>query len=186
MKWTQLYSSLNIWGLPWWLSSKEFAFSAGATEDVDSIPISGVSHGEEHGSPLQYYCLENSLTDESCRLQSMGSQRVGHDWNDLARKNWTYFWHCPSLRLEWKHIFQSCGHCWLFQICWHIECSTLTALSFRIWNSSAGISPPPLALFIVMLPKARYFTLQAVRLYVSDHTLWLSGSLRPFLYSSSV
>ena len=20
-------------------------------------------------------------------------------------------------------LFQSCGHCWVFQICWHIECS---------------------------------------------------------------
>ena len=38
---------------------------------------------------------------------------------------------CPSLRLEWKHLFQSCGHHWVFQICWHIECSTLTTLS---WN----------------------------------------------------
>ena len=50
-------------------------------------------------------------------------------------------------------IFQSCGHCWVFQICWHIECSTFTATSFRIWNSSAGIPSPPLALFVVMLPK---------------------------------
>ena len=32
-------------------------------------------------------------------------------------------------------FFQSCGHCWVFQICWHIECSTFTASSFRIWNS---------------------------------------------------
>ena len=24
-------------------------------------------------------------------------------------------------------LFQSCGHCWVFQICWHIECSTSTA-----------------------------------------------------------
>ena len=40
-------------------------------------------------------------------------------------------------------LFQSCGHCWIFQICWHIECSTLTASSFRIWNSSAGIPSPP-------------------------------------------
>ena len=24
-------------------------------------------------------------------------------------------------------LFQSCGHGWVFQICWHIECSTLTA-----------------------------------------------------------
>ena len=51
-------------------------------------------------------------------------------------------------------LFQSCGHCWVFQICWHIECSTFTASSFRIWNSSTGIPSPPLALFLVMLPKA--------------------------------
>ena len=37
-----------------------------------------------------------------------------------------------------------------FQICWHIECST----SFMICNSSTGIPSPPLALFVVMLPKA--------------------------------
>ena len=36
-------------------------------------------------------------------------------------------------------LFQSCGHCWVFQSCWHIECSTFTASSFRIWNSSTGI-----------------------------------------------
>ena len=51
-------------------------------------------------------------------------------------------------------LFQSCGHCWVFQICWHIECSMSTASSFRIWNLSAGIPSPPLALFIVILPKA--------------------------------
>ena len=51
-------------------------------------------------------------------------------------------------------LFQSCGHCWGFQICWHMESSTFTASSFRIWNSSAGIPLPLLALFVVMLPKA--------------------------------
>ena len=52
----------------------------------------------------------------------------------------------PFLELEWKFdIFQSYGHCWVFQICWHIECSTFTASSFRIWNSSTGIPSPPLA-----------------------------------------
>ena len=51
-------------------------------------------------------------------------------------------------------LFQSCGRCWVFQICWHIKCSTFTALSFRIWNSSTGIPSPALTLFIVMLPKA--------------------------------
>ena len=52
-------------------------------------------------------------------------------------------------------IFQSCGHCWVCQICWHNDCSALTASSFRIWNSSTWIPSPPLALFIVMLPKAQ-------------------------------
>ena len=51
-------------------------------------------------------------------------------------------------------LFQFCGHCWVFQICWHIECSTFTASSFRVSNSSTGIPSPPLDLFAVMLPKA--------------------------------
>ena len=82
-------------------------------------------------------------------------------------------------------FFQSCGHCWIFQICWHIEYNTFTASSFRIWNSSAEIPSPPLALFVVMLPKA-HFGLQDVWSLVSDHTSWLSGSWRFFLYSFSV
>ena len=53
-------------------------------------------------------------------------------------------------------LFQSCGPCWIFQICWHIECSTFTESWFRIWNSSTGIPPPPLALSVVMLPKAHF------------------------------
>ena len=55
-------------------------------------------------------------------------------------------------------LFQSCGHCWVFQICWPIECSTFTASSFRIWNSSTGISSPLLALFIMILPRREYQT----------------------------
>ena len=51
-------------------------------------------------------------------------------------------------------LIQSCGLCWVFQICWHIEYSTFTASSFRIWNSSTGIPSPPLAMFIAMLSKA--------------------------------
>ena len=51
-------------------------------------------------------------------------------------------------------LFQSCGHCWVFQICWYIECTTFTASSFKIWNISTGFPSPPLALLVVMLPKA--------------------------------
>ena len=82
-------------------------------------------------------------------------------------------------------LFQSCGYCRVFQICWHIECSTFTASSFRIWNSSTGILSPPLALFIVMLPKAHLISHSRVsgsRWVITPS--WLSGSWRSFLYSS--
>ena len=45
-------------------------------------------------------------------------------------------------------LFQSCGHHWVFQICWHIEWSTFTASSFRIWNSSTRIPSSPYHLVI--------------------------------------
>ena len=50
-------------------------------------------------------------------------------------------------------IFQPCGHCWVFQVCWQNKCKTLMASSFRDLNSSAGISLHPLALLIAVLPK---------------------------------
>ena len=61
----------------------------------------------------------------------------------------------PFFRIGVKtDLFQSCSHCWVFQICWHIECSTSTASSFRIWNSSTEFPSPLLALFKVTLSKA--------------------------------
>ena len=84
-------------------------------------------------------------------------------------------------------LFQSCGHCWVFQICWHIECSTCTASSFRIWSSSTGIPSPPLALFVVMLCKAHltsHFKMSGSRWMITPS--WLSRSLRSFLHSSSL
>ena len=84
-------------------------------------------------------------------------------------------------------LFQSCGHCLIFQISWRIEYSTLIASSFTIWNSSTGIPSPPLALFLVMLPKAHltlHFRMSGSRWVITP--LWLSGLWRSFLYSFSV
>ena len=50
---------------------KESACDAG---DPNSIPESGRSLGEGKGYPVQYSGLENSMG-----IQSMGSQRFGHD-----------------------------------------------------------------------------------------------------------
>ena len=78
---------------------------------------------------------------------------------------------------DWNEtdIFQCCGHWWVFQICWHTECSTFTASSFRIWNT--GIPSPPLALFVVMLSKAHltsHSRMSGSRWVITP--LWLSGS----------
>ena len=84
-------------------------------------------------------------------------------------------------------LFQFCGPRWVFQIFWYIECSTFTASSFRIWNSSTGIPSPPLALFAMMLHKV-HLILHS-RMSGSGWVItpsWLSESWRPFLYSSSV
>ena len=76
-------------------------------------------------------------------------------------------------------LYQTCGHCWVFQICLHIECNTLTASSFRNWSRSVGITTPPLALFVVMLPKAHLHSRMSGPWWVITPS-WLFWSLRSF------
>ena len=76
------------WGFPFRNSSqshwasvvvqlvKNLPANAGDTRDVGSLPGGG------NGNPLQYSCLENSI-DEPGGLQSVGSQRVEHDWVNM-------------------------------------------------------------------------------------------------------
>ena len=47
-----------MFGLPWWLSDKNFAFNAG---DLGAIPGSGRFPGGGYGNPLWYSCLENPM-----------------------------------------------------------------------------------------------------------------------------
>ena len=100
---------------------------------------------------------------------------------------WTFFpLHFFVIGMK-TDLFQSCGHCWVFQICWYIECSTFTGSSVRIWKSSTGIPSPPLPLFIVTLPKAHltsHSRMSGSRWVITPS--WLSGSWRSFLYNSSV
>ena len=57
--------------------------NAGDVRDMGLIPGSGRSSGEENGSLFQH-SLENSILLErrTWWLQSMGSERVGHDGSD--------------------------------------------------------------------------------------------------------
>ena len=71
-------STFHILGFPGGSDSKESTCNVG---DLGSIPGSGRSLGGGHGNPLQYSGLENPMNrGEPGRLQSMGSQRVRHDW----------------------------------------------------------------------------------------------------------
>ena len=74
---------------------------------------------------LVHVLLKPSLKDLEHYLASM--------WDECnCEVVWTFFgivflW---DWNVNWS--FLVLGHCWVFQICWYIECSTLTAVSFRI------------------------------------------------------
>ena len=61
-------------GFPCGSAGKESTCNTG---DLGSIPGLGRSPGEGKGYSLQYSGLENPM---NCHMESMGSQRVGHDW----------------------------------------------------------------------------------------------------------
>ena len=60
--------------------------SACNAEDLGSIPGFGRSPGGGNGNPLQCSCLESPWTEEPGGLQSMGSQKVRHNWASKHRK----------------------------------------------------------------------------------------------------
>ena len=57
---------------------KNLPASAGNVTDAGLIPELRISPGVGNGNLLQYSCFEN-LTEEPSGLESMGSQKVGHD-----------------------------------------------------------------------------------------------------------
>ena len=92
-------------------------------------------------------------------------------------------WHCLSL--EWNENWPFPVLCPLLSfpnlLAYWVQ--TLTASSFRMWNSSPGIPSPPLALFIVILPKADLTSHSRMSgSWWLITPLWLFGSLSSFLY----
>ena len=67
------------------------------TREEGSIPGLGRSPGGGHGNPLQYSCPENPMDRGAGHVQSVGLQRVGHDWaTELTEKFTT---RCKELSL---------------------------------------------------------------------------------------
>ena len=66
-------------GLPLWLSGKEYTCSAGDAGDSDSILGLGRSPGGGHGNPSSILACGIPWTEDPPGLQSIGSQRDGHN-----------------------------------------------------------------------------------------------------------
>ena len=69
---------------PRWLSGKESAPNSRDTGNMCLIPGLGRSPGGGNGNPLCILAWKIPWTEEPGGLQSLGSHRVGHNWNDLA------------------------------------------------------------------------------------------------------
>ena len=137
------------------------------------VPLPFLNPAWTSGSSWFMYCWSLAWRILSITLLACEMSAIVQQFDSLA---------LPFFGIGMKtELFQSCDHCLVFQICWHIECSTFIASSFRIWKSSIGIPSPPLALFIVMLPKAQLTSHSGTsgsRWVITPS--WLSGSWRSF------
>ena len=69
-------SRLLPWRHPWYLRHKQSVYSV---EDMDSIPRSRRSPGEENDYPLQYCCLDKPMDRGAWRSTIHGVAEIGHD-----------------------------------------------------------------------------------------------------------
>ena len=181
--WSDLAAAAADWSMPgFYNEAKVDIFPEFPSFLCDPINVVNLIPGSSAFSKSSLYIwkfsvhilLNPSLKDFEHDLVNM--------WNECnCAVVWTFFgvvlfWECNE-----TDLFQSCGHGWVFQICWHIECGTLTTSPLRIWSRSAAIPSSPLALFVVMLPKAHltsHSRMSDYRWVITSS--WLSRSLNLF------
>ena len=108
--------------------SKVSACNAG---DPGSIPGSERSPGDGNGNPLQYFAWKIPWTEELGGLQSMGLQRVGHDW--ATSLSFTFGSH---LERGWAWL-----HVWTNLTMWLCLCVCVFAckcVSVHMYTSGVG------------------------------------------------
>ena len=77
--------AIYFYELPQWLSGKESSCKTGVARDIGSIPRSRRSLEEGKAIRSSILAWRIPWTEEPGRLKSTESQRVEHDWSDLAR-----------------------------------------------------------------------------------------------------
>ena len=88
--WNKLTISSNFWEiLPGGSVVKNSSTNAGNIRKLGSVAGNIRDWRRAWGYTLVFLPGESPWTEQPGKLQSMGSQRVGHDWNDLA---FTHSW----------------------------------------------------------------------------------------------
>ena len=85
-------------GFPGGSDGKEADCNAG---ELGLIPGLGRSPGEGNGYPLQYCCLGNPTDRGAWQLQSVGSQRIEHDWVTNSHTHTHTHTHTVSIHFCW-------------------------------------------------------------------------------------
>ena len=144
------------WGFPGGACGKEPPASAGNVKDTGSIPGLGRSPVETMATHSSIPSWRTPWTKKPDSLQSIGSERVKHDWSDLARMHGV--------------VFQLLSHVQLFLTPWtqhaRLPCPLL---SLRVLSNSCPLSwwgHPiissclPLLLLPSVFPNIRVFSSQ--------------------------
>ena len=115
---------------------KNSTCKAGDTEDPGLILGLGRSPGEGIGNPLQYLTWRIPWTEEPFGLQSVGSQRVGHDWASehthihyIARKIRLLQKHSRAVEIDGEDE-ETKG---IFSLIWTTSVTIFFILLLRIW-----------------------------------------------------
>ena len=139
------HSSTLAWKIPW-------TEEAGGLQSMGSLRVghdwaTSLSRiGERNGNPLQCSCLENPRDGGAWWLPSTRSDRVGHDWSDLAIAAATNksqkFPFQGSSRVIWVSYWKPSGAhgepCWclgtIHVSCMHALCSVMSDSFATPWT----------------------------------------------------
>ena len=106
------------------LVAKNLPANAGDVRNLGSILKSGRSPGEGHGNPLSILAWRIPMDRGTWRSTVQGSQRVGHDWSDLAHTHST--WHRIIIWNNYSLSYQV--NILLFLVNWVFNAATLALL----------------------------------------------------------